>query len=315
MRRTGLPILLSALALAIAPAPAMAQEPRELVLEPGENIVTVTVNGAPVRLEVTAEAFGAPVVNPELAQRLAFTPEGRTGWRFGPVSVEGRNAKQVLDFGHTQPEITLAWADAPVSARADGMIGIHHLPYDRVTFRLREPRAGEQVDRLVLKRAGSGLFGYPRIGTPVMVGRREMLAIFVPEFTAHNLVTAPTATFLATHLDGGFTPEPPGAVHMRFGVHRPFRMMRIARPLEVGSLPVQRFAVRYEDYGSTERVGEVADNDPRFEKGSITVSRRKQQGSPDMLTRIGSEELAHCSALTYDLAARVIELSCLPQEE
>jgi hypothetical protein len=302
-------------AAALAAAPAAAQSPRELVLGTGDNLITVTLNGAPFRLEVTAEAFGPAVVNPQLAEQIPLTAEQRRGWRFGPVTVEGRSGRQVIDFGHEKREITVAWADEPVSTIADGMIGIHHLPYDRVTFMLGAPGEGEQVERLVLKRAGGGLFGNTRIGTPVAAGKREMLAIFVPEFTRHNLVTAPTATFLATHFDGGFTREPPGAVHMRFGVTRPIRMMRIARPLEIGSLAVNRFAVRYEDYGSTERVGDVAENDPRFEKGSILVSRRKQQGRPDMLTRIGSDEIAHCSRLTYDLAARVIELSCAPQGE
>ena len=167
---------------------------------------------------------------------------------------------------------------------------------------------------LALKRVGR-LSGNTRIGTPVKVGKRELLAIFVPEFTPHNLVTAPTATFLATHLDGGFTKEPESAVAMRFGVTRPVRMMRLARPLTIGSLEVSRFAVRYQDYGSTERVGEVAEGDPRFEKGRIVVSRRKGEGRPDMLTRIGAEQLSACSRLTYDLAASVIELACTPEPD
>ena len=316
-----LPALALALALALAaalaplPVRAQAETPRELVLPVGDNVIEVLLNGAPVRLEVTAEAFGPAVVNPALAERLALVADQRRGWRFGPVTVEGRSGRQEVDFGHARREVTVAWADAPVSSRADGMIGIHHLPYERVTLLLGEPRAGEQVERLPLRRAGGGLFGNARIGTPVAAGRRELLAIFVPEFTPHNLVTAPTATFLATHFEGGFTPEPPGAVNMRFGVTRPIRPMRIARPLAIGSLAIDHFAVRYEDYGSTERVGEVAENDPRFEKGSILVSRRRQEGRPDLLTRIGSEELAHCSRLTYDLAARVIELACLPRGE
>ncbi len=307
-------LLLGLLAALIAAHPARAQDQRELVLEVAANIIEVTVNGAPVRLEVTAEAFGAAVINPDVAERLALVPDRRSGWRFGPVSVEGRGAQALIGFGGEPREITVVWADSPVSARADGMIGIHHLPYDRVTFALRPAQDGEVVDRLELKRVGR-LFGNTRIGAPVKAGKRELLAIFVPEFTPLNLITAPTATFLATHLDGGFTKEPASTVNMRFGVIRPVRTMLLAQPLEIGRLAVNRFAVRYEDYGSTAPVGEVADNDPRFEKGRILVSGRKGQGRPDLLTRIGAEQLAACSRLTYDLAAGVIELACLPSPE
>jgi hypothetical protein len=299
-------------AVVLAAVPARAQEQRELALAVADNIIEVTLNGAPVRLEVTAEAFGAAVINPDVAERLALVPDRRSGWRFGPVSVEGRGAEAIIGFGHEAREVTVVWATSPVSTRADGMIGIHHLPYDRVTFALRASQPGEVVERLALKRVGR-LFGNTRIGAPIKVGKRELLAIFVPEFTPHNLITAPTATFLATHLDGGFTKEPASTVNMRFGVIRPVRTMLLAQPLEIGSLAVTRFAVRYEDYGSTAPVGEVAENDPRFEKGRILVSARKGQGRPDLLTRIGAEQLSACSRLTYDLAASVIELACAPE--
>jgi len=298
----------------LAASPVHAQNERELVLEASHNIIEVSVNGTGVRLEVTAEAFGPAVINPELAERLALIPNQRRGWRFGPISVEGRGTTGMINFGHETREITVVWADAPVSARADGMIGVHHLPYDRVSFILAEPRSDELTARLALKRVGR-LSGNTRIGTPVKVGKRELLAIFVPEFTAVNFITAPTATFLATNLDGGFTKEPESAVAMRFGVTRPVRMMRLARPLTIGSLEVSRFAVRYQDYGSTEPVGEAAEGDPRFDKSSIVVSRRKARGRPDLLTRIGADQLSACSRLTYDLAASVIELACTPEPD
>jgi hypothetical protein len=307
-----LPAVALGLAALVLIAPAMAQAPRELVLEADDNIIVVNVGGKPVRLEVTGEAFGSPLVNPELVQRLGIKGQSRINWLFGPVSVHGRTAQQTLDFGHARRSIALAWSKAPVSARADGMIGIHHLPYDRVTFRLRPPLEGERVDRLRLRRESEFPFGNEWIGTRVKVDGQEVMAVFTPEFTRHNLVTAPTATFLATRFDGGFTPEAPSAMNIRFGVLRPIRMMKIARPLEIGSLALHRFAVRYKDYGTTTLVGEIAENDPRFEKDHIVVSRRRERGTPDMV-RIGSEQLAHCSRLTYDFAARVIELSCAPQ--
>jgi hypothetical protein len=296
--------------LALAAVPLAAQEtPDELVLE-GENIITVTIAGQPVRLEVSAESFGPPVLNPETVQRLALWPENRRGWRFGPVVVDGASTIAPVDFGRGSGPVPMAltWADRPVAARADGTIGVHHLPYARVSFVLGPPAPEENIQRFPLKRAEDG---NTRIGTEVMIGKRRLMMIFTPD-RAENLITAPTANFIATHQEGGFVPASNGIAVMQFGVERPTRIMRIAHAIALGELLVDRFAVRVEDYGEPSRVGEIGENDPRFEKGRILVSRRKGRGRPDLLTRIGRDQIAHCSAITYDLAAGEILLSCAP---
>lgn len=278
----------------------------ERVLE-GDNIVTLIVNGQPLRLEVSAERFGPPVINPDVAARLLLVPETRRGWRFGPVVVDGEAATAAADWGAGPVPLTIAWSDRPASGKADGVIGVHHLPEQRVTFILGPAADGEARVRFPLVRAGgrSNL----RVGTEVVVGKKRLTMIFVPE-RPQNLITAPTANFIATHQEGGFEPASDGSVTMDFGVLRPTRMMRIAEPIMLGPLAVERFAVRVEDYGEPKRVGEIGPGDPRFEKGHILVSRRKGRGKPDLLTRIGRDQIAHCSAITYDFAAAEISLSC-----
>jgi hypothetical protein len=309
----GIALTLSQLAHAHAAPPAL---PDELVLE-GDNIIEVLLNGVPIRLEVSAEAFGPPVINPDIAERLLLLSDFRRGWRYGPVTVYGVGSTQMMDFGREPVAmsvpmpmpvpITVTWADRTASTKADGVIGVHHLPYARVTFALAPPRDNEQVQRFALKRAGGS--SNARIGTGVKVGKRELMMIFVTE-RADNLITAPTANFIATHQEGGFAPESNGIAVMDFAVERPTRIMRIAHPIELGDLLVDRFAVRVEDYGDPKRVGEIGENDPRFEAGRILVSRRKGKGKPDLLTRIGRDQIAHCSQLTYDLALSEIRLSC-----
>lgn len=317
------PVLLAATAALFAAAPAQAQDqapapaapeaalPDELVLR-GDNIVNVTVAGVPLGFEVSAEAFGPAVVNPDVAARLMLAPERARGWRFGPVVVEGQSAQVSADFGAGPVPLTLSWAGRPASARADGVIGVHHLPFARVTFALRAAAPGETVQRLPLARSGGR--SNTRIGTEVAVGKKRLMMIFVTE-RGENLITAPTANFIATHRNGGFEPGSDGVAVMDFGVERPTRTMRIADPIMLGDIAVSRFAVRVEDYGTPARVGEIAENDPRFEKGHIVVSRRKGRGRPDLLTRIGMGQIAHCSALTYDFAAAEIRLSCAAQPE
>lgn len=289
------------------PAHAVVLPPvsEELVLS-GDNTIAVTVNGTPLRLEVSAEAFGPPVLNPDIAARLWLVPENRRGWRFGPVVVDGYAAGAAVDFGRGPGLVAISWSDRPASAVADGVIGVHHLPHARVTFAFRPPGEGERLHRFPLRRITGN---NARLGTEVTVGKKKLMMIFVPERAA-NLVTAPTANFIATHQEGGFEANSDSIAVLDFGVERPTRMMRIAEPIALGDFALDRFAVRIEDYGDPKRVGEIGENDPRFEKGNIIVSRRKGRGRPDLLTRIGSDQIAHCSALTYDLAAGEIRLSC-----
>lgn len=291
-----------------APAPAL---PDELVLK-GDNIITVLVNGVPVRLEVTSEAFGPPIINPDLAADLMLIPEFQRGWRFGPAAVEGRSARVLVDFGAGGLPLAMSWSDFPVSDKADGIIGPHYLPHRRVTMVLRPTGEGERVQRFAMKRSGGS--GNQRLGAEVTVGKKQLVMIFVND-RAENLITAPTANFIATHQEGGFLPNSDGIAVMNFGIQRPTRIMRIAEPIMLGELAVDRFAVRVEDYGDPKRVGEIGANDPRFAKNRILVSRRKGRGTPDLLTRLGRDQIAHCSRLTYDMALGEIRLSCGPAPE
>lgn len=290
-------------------APAPAPWPDELVLR-GDNTITLWLNGQQVRLEVSAEAFGLPVVNPDTAAQALLVADGRRGWRFGPVVVEGETTSAPVDFGAGPLPLAVSWSDRPVSDKADGVIGVHHMPYARVTFVFHEPAPGEVLQRFPLRRTGGD--SNTRLGTEVVVGKRKLMMIFVPE-RRENLVTAPTANFIATHREGGFQPGSQGIVVMDFGVERPTRMMRIAEPILLGGLALERFAVRIEDYGEPRRVGEIAVDDPRFDPDTILVSRRKGRGKPDLLTRIGRDQIAHCSSITYDLRAEEIRLSCAPR--
>jgi len=293
-------------ALACAPLAAQEPLPDELVLE-GDNTVTIVVGGIPLRFEVSADPFGAPLINPEIAAQLMLMLERRRGWRFGPVTVDGVEATLAADFGDGPVPLPFAWTRARASDKADGVIGIQSLPHKRVTFRFHDEVEGESVQRFALRRAGGR--NNTRIGTEVKVGKKTLMMIFAAQ-RRENLVTAPTANFIATHREGGFEPGTEGVAVMNFSVLRPTRTMRIADPILLGDLALERFAVRIEDYGDPRQVGDIAPDDPRFSKDHILVSRRKGRGSPDLLTRIGRDQIAHCSAITYDFAAEEIRLSC-----
>lgn len=306
-------LVLMALTFAVL-APARAAPPtlpEEIVLT-GDNIIDVLLNGMPVRLEVSAEAFGPPIINPDLAAQLQLVATGQRGWLLGPVQVSGVTGVAGIDFGAGPQTMTVSWAARAASITADGVIGVHHLPHKRVTFELAAPGATETVQRYPLKRGGGR--GNTRLGTEIAVGKRKLMMVFVPE-RAENLITAPTANFIATHHEGGFEPDSDRIAVMNFAIERPTRIMRIAYPIALGELVIDQFAVRIEDYGRPRQVGEIGENDPRFRKGQILVSRRKGRGRPDLLTRLGRDQIAHCSTLTYDLAMQEIRLSCADRAE
>jgi hypothetical protein len=279
----------------------------ELVL-PSDHIITVTIDGVPLRLEVTAEASGPLAVNPQIAERMGWQATFKRYWDFG----EGEPFKTVgllrtMRLGDTTLYAQVVWGTGWASKQADGVIGVHQLPYERVTFPINAVQGEQTVQRIPLIRIGGR--NNTTIGTRVETGQRPLSAFFTFE-RGVNVLTAPTAEFIATRFDGGFLPGSDGVVELDYGVQRKTRTMRLARPLQLGDLMIDHFAVRYSDYGSAKRVGEIAPDDPRFKANEIIVSRRKPKGRVDYLTRLGRDLIAHCSALTYDFELEEIRLTC-----
>lgn len=306
--------LLGALA-GLAPAVAAAQQPAALAAQPGElvlegdNIIAVTINGQPLLLEVSTDAFGVLAINHDIAKKLRLRPHVVRRWQFGRKGVTGGGEIALIDFGGGPQEALVTWAPGrTASTKADGEIGVHLLPYARVTFALRHPGdEPQQIHRFPLKLAAPRYAA--RLGAEIPIGKKKLLMIFVPN-RAENLITAGTANFIATHQYGKFEPGTEGIAVMNLGLERPTRTMRIADPIMLGDIAVNRFAVRIEDYGKPSSVDEVGANEPRFVDNEIIVTRRKPRGRPDLMTRIGRDQIAHCSRLTYDLAGQEVVLIC-----
>ncbi len=288
------------------------QSPDELILPP-DHIIPVVIDGTPLRLLVTGDASGPVAVNPAVAVHLKWRATSGILWDYGDGDgLQAGVMWQKIDFGGRSVHREVMWSFGRATTLADGMIGIHHLPFKRVVFPLSQPTGEQTLQRLPLRRFGTQRA--LRIGTEMNADGRKLKVIFASQY-AENIVTAQTANYLATRFDGGFLPASDGTIMMRFGVPRRIRIMRLARPLELGDLLIDRFAVRLQDYGQARSVGEADENDPRFTPGEIVVSNRKPRGRTDFLTRIGRDQISHCSQLTYDLELDEIQLSCGPRPE
>lgn len=283
----------------------------ELVLA-GDFVITVSINGTPVRLQVRAEMTDVVVINPDVAERLKLKSDGGPGLTANRNSWVKVSRPQNVNFGAGPVPISLWWLDTPITDKADGVIGIPKIPYWQVTFALNEPEENETIDRFPLMRLNH--WGRFRIGTATKVRHFQMMLAFAPS-SAEGLITGASANFLATHFEGGFVQDSGEIFEPYSGNRIPIRRMRLAIPLMLGELPLDEFRVRMEGSGEPDKVGEIQDNDSRFEQGQILVSRRKGRGRPDFRSTIGRDQIAHCSRLTYDLAQQEIRLSCSERAE
>ncbi|WP_143704575.1 hypothetical protein [Porphyrobacter sp. TH134] len=289
--------------------PSLAPTQADELLLPPDHIIRVKVNGVPMRLLVTAEADGPMHVNPAVAVRLNWKAQiAGTHYvhnindflyllaRYRTVDIEGKKQK-----------ILVMWSTQPITDVADGVIGIHHLPYNLVTFPLGPPIGDQTVQRLPLKQFGRRF--NDTVGTELDADG-EKFKVFFGHRLANNLVTAPSANFLASRFGGGFIPGSDSEVAIDYDIKRPVRMMKLARPLKLGDILIDHFSVRYRDWGNTNKVAEIGPDDPPFDPNEIIVWDSKRRGRPDFYTSIGRNQIAHCSQITYDFELREIRLTC-----
>ena len=287
-----------------ATSPARAQS--ELVLE-GDNIITVMLRNAPVTLEVDPGHTGPVALNPATVERLGVRGQLDMTYDYGAFEVQAATSYEGVEFGGATRRLRVAWTAYPASAIAEGVIGVHDLPFDRVTLRLRPALANESVQTLPLRYRGTRR--YQRLGVEQDVADKRMFFLFSNTIEP-NFVSARTANFLATNQEGGFLPGTASQVAMGPGIIRPTLDMHLAHPLLLGELEINRFAVRIEDYGRPHRVEELAADDPRVLEDMILVTRRAGRGRPDLTTRIGRAQLSHCSQMVFDKAAMQLHLTC-----
>lgn len=297
-----------ALAAAMAcSGPAVAKTkatlPDELVLT-GDNIVNVTINGVPLRLEVRPEAADAPTLNPDIAARLGLKP-GMIAFRsmVGSENVSGDSAVHRVDYGAGEKKQRIFWADRASSTLADGTISPASLPYKRITFRLGEPVPGERD--LTFPLDNFGFLGRLGVGTTLDLDGEKVRFQFSLQRN-ETLVSAPTGNWLARTRDGKFTGQPRQTL-IYYGIMRPTREMTLARPVPLGTRPLATADVRYSDYGDAS--GIAAADAAGADSDEIVVVGKKEKKA-DLRIVAGRRFLQGCSTLTYDMQTRSLSLRC-----
>jgi hypothetical protein len=294
------------LALAVA-APAMGNAgpalPDELVLS-GQNIIDVTINGQPLRLEVRPEAAEAPTLNADVAARLGLKP-GMVAFRsmVGPEKVNGNSSVHRVDYGAGERKQRIFWTDRQSSTIADGTISPASLPYKKVTFRLGEADAGEREISLPLD--NFGFLGRLGVGTTLELNGEKVRFQFSLA-RDETLVSAPTGNWLAQNRGGKFTGQPRQTL-IFYGIQRPTREMTLSQSIALGPRELVSADVRYSDYGDASGIASA--DDTSGDSDEIVVVGDKKR-DVDLRIVAGRAFLKGCASLTYDMQKRTLGLRC-----
>jgi hypothetical protein len=158
----------------------------------------------------------------------------------GPVRVKGNTKVARVSIGGVTGRRRLVFTDRVAAPGADGLIGPADMPFDRVTFQLRAPQAGERTTAIPMQWERSfGLFH------PVTFGGQAVRFRF-STIRPDSIATAAAGAVIAAGHAGAWSGAP-GEQMIKYEVVRPVRPMSLARPASFGGLPLDRFHVRTSD--------------------------------------------------------------------
>lgn len=304
------------LAAILIPGSQTPDEARTLVLESsGGYVVSVEINGAPLTLRVDPAASGLVVLNQDAAKRAGIepdrlrTPPGFPGVRFrkafatiGPTRLEGLSGAATALIRGRPVALQAVWFDRDAVEGVDGVISVHHLPYDSVQFALAPPVEGETETVLNLEYGLSpGL--YHRYGTG-----DEAVAVQISPNKAISLATAAAGAVLARRHAGSWAGADESSP-ISFGISRPVRPMALAEPVLLQDFPVDRFLVRTRDH----RGDFTLPSDGPLDPEEIVVTGAVSGQPPRLTLVLGLEQFARCSSLTYRRAERRLVVRCAPE--
>lgn len=285
--------------LAVAMFVALAAaRPAPVLVVRGDGLMPATVNGTAGRMRITPWAPAAPTLNPDFAERAGLRG-GLFGVavKVGPVRVSGKSGVMRLDIGGVAFRRRVVWFDRRYEPQGDGAAGPGGLPAEVIRFELRAAQPGERTVSLPLVQK---LFQptYAKI----TVGGRDVTVLFDPQHQ-RTLATAGAGSAIAAALGGQLAGEQSQA-EVAFGIMRPIRTLRLARPLAIGPLAFDAIAVRIGDAGSVAGIAD-ADADP----DEVVVTAKSESRRRDVVI-VGRDALARCSSIVFDKPAKAIRLTC-----
>lgn len=280
--------------------PAAASPRGELTLAlDNAFIVQAQINGHPVRLRVES-GYSGIVLNPDVAARIGLV---RSVWEndimVGPVRMQGETGVAPVTIAAATDTRRIVWFDRNITAAADGIINMAHLPHERVTLRLRPEQAGEtDISLATLPDRFWSITHHQR------VGERSIQVRFAVD-TPRTVMTASTGARLASLFGGAWAGDAFPHVVGLF-VERPVRPMAFSRPVTLGGLTLTSALVRARDF----RGRNVLPSDTPADPTEIVVTGEAGRTSAVYNAIIGQDLLSRCSSISYATGTRVLTLRC-----
>lgn len=302
-----------ALLLIATPALAAKKPPPPplppLVLDAAAPIVTVLIDGQPLRLRVDPGTSRHVEINFSAAKRLDLANParlvggkpvdlGRTATSVGKVTVRASTSDELVGYEGRVVPLALAWSDRDPVAGADGQIGPWLLPHDSIRIVRRAATTADRTTRLPMQlSSGRGLLSETPIG-------RESIDIVVNLGAAETLATAAAASVLAIAYGGQLQGKPRDAVIAQ-GVVRPVRDVVFATPVTIAGQRFTRVAARVFDWsGKTS----IPDADIGPDEAVVAGRAGAQREWPKLA--IGNDHLAACAEIVWTKVPPTIDLVC-----
>lgn len=280
-----------------------------LVLDAAAPIITVTIDGAPLRLRVDGGATRHVTLNAAAAKRLDLAnparlvagqpvERGRAVTQVGKVRVEEVTSDEIVDYQGRLLPVTVAWSERNPVAGADGIIGPLLLPHDVVRFVRRPVAAADRTTHLPLRwNSGRGMLGSFKPG-------RDAIDIVITPAARDSIATAAGAASLAGQF-GGRLIGPARDMVVSHGVVRPVRDVGFARPIDVAGVRIDKVAARVFDWsGKTQIPDADLGADEAVVRGSAGAQRQWAK------LAIGDDRLSACAEITWTRAPLAFDLVC-----
>lgn len=268
----------------------------DLSLDAADPVVTVAIQNVPMRLRVDLDRQDSIELNPAAAGRLPVTWDKGEPIDVGRVRLPSRVAGVAFKVGGRLLPSQVAEHGRDCCQDADGVIGPDLLPF--ATVRWRNASAPPPTASLVLPLEVSdetGLSAESEMGNV-----RLRFALDAPV----TIATAAAGARLARLRYGRWDGEE-RRVALVFGISRPARPMRFARPFRVAGFPLDKMLVRLSDFAGDEKLP----TDPK-RPGEIEIAHHlaRQQAWPAVT--LGMDLLSRCAEIVYTAVPRSLTLHC-----
>ncbi|MBC7519789.1 MAG: hypothetical protein H7268_01650 [Sandarakinorhabdus sp.] len=300
-------LLLAAPALAAKPAPLPPLPP--LVVDAAAPIVTITIDGVPLRLRVDPGGTRHVQINASAARRLGLgnsarlvagkpADSGHSDTQIGMVSARESTGNAIGHYADRDLPLVLAWSDRDHVDGADGLIGPGFLPHDEIRLVRRAASAADRTTRLAMHWDDErGLLGTVPVGDHV-------IDVQISPAAAQTIATAAAAAWLVA-AQGGHVDGPVRDAVIAQGVARPVRDIVLDRPVTIAGITLARVATRLFDWsGKTSLPADAAAGDEMVVRAKFDAQREWPK------LAIGNDHLGACAEITWHRLPLAIELTC-----